>query len=127
MGNPAPVNRSQATMKAWILATLISCSFPAWPQSEPLGRLFFTPQQRALLDRQRIQGMTSNFDQQASYTLNGEVRRSSGKNTRWINGEAQTGPTPRGVIGDTYHPATGERDSLLGGGKIHVQNPALKP
>jgi hypothetical protein len=71
--------------------------------------------------------MTSNFDQQASYTLNGEVRRSSGKNTRWINGEAQTGPTPRGVIGDTYHPATGERDSLLGGGKIHVQNPALKP
>jgi hypothetical protein len=80
-----------------------------------------------LLDRQRIQGMTSNFDQQASYTLNGEVRRSSGKNTRWINGEAQTGPTPRGVIGDTYHPATGERDSLLGGGKIHVQNPALKP
>ncbi len=114
-------------MRTWILATLISCSFPAWPQSEPLGRLFFTPQQRALLDRQRIQGMTSNFDQQASYTLNGEVRRSSGKNTRWINGEAQTGPTPRGVIGDTYHPATGERESLLGGGKIHVQNSALKP
>ena len=114
-------------MKSWILMTLISCSFPAWPQSEPLGRLFFTPQQRALLDRQRIQGMTSHFDQQASYTLNGEVRRSSGNNTRWVNGEAQTGPTPRGVIGDTYHPATGERDSLLGGGKIHVQNPAPKP
>lgn len=114
-------------MRTWILALLLACSFPALPQSEPLGRLFFTPQQRALLDRQRIQGMTSNFDQQASYTLNGEVRRSSGKNTRWINGEAQTGPTPRGVIGDTYHPATGERESLLGGGKIHVQNPALKP
>lgn len=114
-------------MKTWIALLLISCSIPAWPQNEPLGRLFFTPQQRALLDRQRLQGITSNFDQEASYTLNGEVRRSSGKNTRWVNGEAQTGPTPRGVIGDTYHPATGERESLLGGGRIHVQNTARRP
>ena len=114
-------------MKKGITALLLVCSLPAWPQSEPLGRLFFTPQQRTILDRQRLQGMTSNFDQQASYTLNGEVRRSSGKNTRWVNGEAQTGPTPRGVIGDTYHPATGERESLLGGGRINVQRTTPKP
>lgn len=114
-------------MKNWILALLLTGSLPAWPQSEPLGRLFFTPQQRTILDRQRQQGMTSNFDQEASYTLNGEVRRSSGKNTRWVNGQAQTGPTPHGVIGDTYHPATGERDSLLGAGKITVRNATIKP
>ena len=114
-------------MKTWVAALLLACSLPAWPQSEPLGRLFFTPQQRTLLDRQRLQGATNNIDQAASYTLNGEVRRSSGKNTRWVNGEAQTGPTPRGVIGDTYHPATGERDSLLGGGRIRIQNTAPKP
>ena len=109
------------------IALLLAGSLAAWPQSEPLGRLFFTPQQRSLLDRQRMQGMTSNFDQQASYTLNGEVRRSSGKNTRWVNGQAQTGPTPRGVIGDTYHPATGERESLLGSGRVIVKSNSNKP
>ena len=114
-------------MKTWIAALLITCSLPAWPQGEPLGRLFFTPEQRARLDRQRQQGLTSNDDPQASYTLNGEVRRSSGKNTRWVNGEAQTGAAPQGVIGDTYHPATGERDNLLGGGRITIQNPPAKP
>ena len=116
-------------MKTWILATLITCSFPTWPQSEPLGRLFFTPQQRAMLDRQRIQGMTSNFDQQASYTLNGEVRRSSGKNTRWINGAPNTAATrsPEVSAGDSYHPATGERENLLGDGQIVIQRKSPKP
>ncbi len=117
-------------MKTWIAALLLCCSLPAWPQSESLGRLFFTPQQRAALDRQRQQGTTANthVDQQASYTLNGEVRRSSGRNTRWVNGEAQTGAgTPRGIIGDTYHPASGERESLLGGGNITVQRTPARP
>ena len=108
-------------MKIWIAPLLLLCAQSCWPQDEPLGRLFFTPQQRATLDHQRLQGNTRSFDQEASYTLNGEVRRSSGKNTRWVNGEAQTGPTPRGVIGDTYHPSTGEREKLLGSGRIIVR------
>jgi hypothetical protein len=107
-------------MKLWLTTLLILCTQPCWAQNQALGRLFFTPEQRSTLDRYRQQG-NNHFDQEASYTLNGEVRRSSGKNTRWINGEAQTGPTPRGVIGDTYHPATGARDSLLGDGQIIVK------
>ena len=117
-------------MKTWIAALLLCCSLPAWPQNDTLGRLFFTPQQRVALDRQRAQGINTNInvDQHASYTLNGEVRRSSGRNTRWINGEAQTGPgAPRGTIGDTYHPSTGEREKLLGGGKITVRQASSKP
>ena len=116
-------------MKNWIIALLLAGSLPAWPQSEPLGRLFFTPQQRSLLDRQRMQGMTSNFDQQASYTLNGEVRRSSGKNTRWINGEPQPAAarSPGVPAGDTFHPATGERESVLGDGRIVVKHPPATP
>ena len=115
-------------MKHLLAALLLLCSLPAQPQEAPLGRLFFTPQQRATLDRQRLQGPTASFDQAASYTLNGEVRRSSGKNTRWVNGEAQTvNNAPRGIIGDTYHPATGEQQSLLGGGRIVVQPAASKP
>jgi hypothetical protein len=114
-------------MKTWIAALLVSCSLPVLAESEALGRLFFTPQQRVQLDQQRLHGLTSNAEPQASYTLNGEVRRSSGQNTRWVNGAAQTGPTPHGIIGETYHPATGERDNLLGGGRITIQHLPVKP
>ena len=105
---------------------LARAALPAWPQSEPLGRLFFTPQQRAALDRERLLGISqrpSGLDGDASYTFNGEVRRSSGRNTRWINGEPQTagGRGPGVPAGDTYHPATGEHDSLLVGGIIVIQ------
>ena len=31
---------------------------PASAQGEPLGRLFFTPQQRAALDRERLLGIS---------------------------------------------------------------------
>lgn len=99
----------------------------AWAQTEPLGRLFMTPQQRAALDRQRL--LNPGFrpdvmESDASQTLNGEVRRSNGRTTRWINGEARwndTTPPPRVPVGDTFHPATGERESLLGEGRIIVR------
>ena len=114
-------------MKRSITTLLLICSLPAWPQGEALGRLFFTAEQRRLIDRQQRQGVMAHHDQRASYTLNGEIRRSSGKNTHWINGEAQTGATPQGIIGDTYHPATGERDHLLGDGRITIQRTPAKP
>lgn len=105
---------------------LALAALPAWPQSETLGRLFFTPPQRAALDRERLLGISqrpSGLDGDASYTFNGEVRRSSGKNTRWINGEPQTagGRGPGVPPGDTYHPATGEHESLLGDGTIVIK------
>lgn len=101
-------------------------------QAEPLGRLFFTPQQRAELDRQRLHnpGISVDTDQQAAQTINGEIRRSSGRNTRWINGEVQwneTRPAPRVPVGDTFHPATGEHESLLGSGKITIRPASRGP
>ena len=107
-----------------LLLTILQST--AGAQQEPLGRLFFTPQQRAALDRQRQ--LNPNFnanatDNESSQTLNGEVHRSSGRNTRWINGEASWNngtPTPRVPVGDTFYPGTGEQESLLGGGKIIV-------
>ena len=91
-----------------------------------LGRLFTTPQQRAALDRQRQ--LNPNFlpnalESESSLTLNGEVRRSSGHNTHWINGEASwdvNAPRPRVAVGDTLYPETGERESLLRGGMIQI-------
>lgn len=94
---------------------------------EPLGRLFLTPQQRATLDRQRQlnPGFRPNgMDGESSQVLNGEVRRSRGPGTRWINGQTYwdgDAPTPPVPVGDTFHPGTGERESLLGEGRIIVK------
>jgi len=111
---------------------VILAGAPAWAESEPLGRLFFTPQQRAALDRERLLGVSqrpSSLEGDASYTFSGEVRRSSGKNTRWINGTPDTTASrnPNVAIGDTYHPATGERESVIGDGTIVIQRRPPKP
>ena len=118
-------------MKHYLSALLLALVvLPAWPQDEPLGRLFMTPQQRSTLDRQRLLGQhpTNNVDSEASFTFDGEVRRSSGKNTRWINGEPQTATTrPAIPPGDSFHPATGEHESVLGDGRIIIQHKTSKP
>lgn len=109
------------------LALLLNAgNLPA--QEEALGRLFLTPAERTALDRQRHIAPGANAsrpDQESRLTINGEVRRSSGRNTRWINGEANWGPTPpaaAGVaVGDTIFPATGERENLLRDGRIIIK------
>ena len=56
------------------------------PAAEPLGRLFFTPQQRQDLDRRRqanIQESAATVN--STLTVNGQVSRSRGKNTVWIS------------------------------------------
>jgi hypothetical protein len=54
---------------------------------ENLGRLFFTEQQRQDLDRRRqanIQETAAVVE--STVTVNGQVSRSSGRSTAWING-----------------------------------------
>lgn len=110
-----------------LLLTLALLSSSTRAQQDTLGRLFFTPQQRAALDRQREQNrnfVPNATDSESSLTINGEVRRSSGRATRWINGEADWNaaqPRPSVPVGDTFHPGTGERESLLGEGRIIVK------
>ncbi|HTQ75775.1 MAG TPA: hypothetical protein VMI74_15960 [Burkholderiales bacterium] len=70
-------------------AVLLSC-LNSVPAAESLGRLFFTPQQRQDLDRRRqanIQESAATVN--SSVTVNGQVSRSRGKNTVWINGVPQ--------------------------------------
>ena len=115
-------------MKPPVISTLVLgmlLSLPAPAQEQQLGRLFFTPQQRAALDRQRQlnRGFQAN-DQQGenSLTINGEIRRSNGRSTRWINGSPEwdaTAPAPA-PVGDTFYPGTGERGDLLRGGSIRI-------
>jgi hypothetical protein len=118
----------------------------AQAQDAELGRLFFTPERRAALDRQRqfnIQEIRA--IQGESLSLDGIVQRSSGKRTVWINGRPQTErdepQTGIGVainphspgnaqirsgdeaatrlnVGEAINRSTGERDTRLGGGSV---------
>jgi hypothetical protein len=102
---------------------------PCLADPAPLGRLFFDAEQRARLDlqRQRNPGFLPNTDDESSVTINGEVRSSNGRRTRWINGEVNwEGNTPNAPVpvGDTFNPATGERESLLRDGRIQIKRGA---
>lgn len=96
-------------------------------QDAALGRLFMTPAQRATLDRQRLHNPNQRQGQpemEGSQTFNGEVWRSDGRNTRWINGETnweKSPAKPRIPVGDTLHPESGEHQSLIGNGRIIVK------
>ena len=126
---------------------LMVVSLPA--PAQDLGRLFFTPERREALDRQRQFKVPENPEVPAdpTLTINGVVTRSSGKRTVWINGTAQEddhtdsglvvapsrgnpgqvlvqpedGPTTRVGVGNTVNRNTGEAADLLGGGSIRIQ------
>jgi len=120
---------------------------PAFAADAPeLGRLFFTPDRRATLERQRTFNVQEAQSLQGtSMSLDGVVYRSSGKATVWVNNKAQTegessrtgvtatiSPTTPGSallapgeeaparlkVGETINRATGERNTRLGSGAV---------
>ena len=128
-------------------ALLLACaSLPAQAQTNSLGRLFFTPEKRLLLERQRVSNIQAAQSLEGeTMSLDGVVQRSSGKSTVWINGRAQeeneaarTGVsvhlTPKDPsraqlapgeesptqlkVGEAINRATGERNDRLGGGVV---------
>lgn len=114
--------------------------------AQELGRLFFSPERRIALERQRTFNVQEAQTLQGStMSLDGVVYRSSGKATVWINRQAQNeGESARtGVsavvspkkpgsallapgeeaparlkVGETMNRATGERNTRLGGGTV---------
>jgi hypothetical protein len=89
------VNRESKVARLLICALAVS-AMPAAAQ-DAVGRLFFTPSQRASLDVARTQrartGLAGETEEQAApaaQTLRygGMVRRSDGKSTVWINNRA---------------------------------------
>lgn len=119
---------------------------------ETLGRLFFTPEKRQALDHQRQFNIQEKVETQhePTFTINGVVTRSSGKQTVWINSVAHDGrkndespqavivtpnhahpgevviqpedsPTTTASVGDTVDRTTGEVTGLLQGGRINIR------
>lgn len=78
-------------MKRALFAVLLA--FIGTCEAQDVGRLFFTPEQRAALDarrKARVPDRPAAAPVVASPTtrLDGFVRRSDGRNTVWVNGES---------------------------------------
>lgn len=114
---------------------LVALTGNALAQPAPLGRLFFTPEQRAALERQRQRSQYPALaDDGTPLTLNGQVVRSSGHNTTWINGTPLEERDARALAsvplrpGETASgPGRGERSDLLNGGQIIIKRRPAQP
>ena len=128
-----------------LLAGLLGIGpLPAAAQ-ENLGRLFLLPQQRQDLDRRRLANIQESALTESLVTVNGQVSRSSGKTTVWVNGVPQEstrrpqdparvtlpgGEGERSVtvkIGQTVDKVRGEVKDPVGGGQIRVPGNRRQP
>lgn len=117
---------------------------PTASAEETLGRLFFTPEKRAALERSRKLNMRQTQQiEGANLSLEGIVRRSDGNGTAWINGRPHNVSDPsHGVaiglqpdaagatvsvadeapsrlrVGETVNRGTREKTDALGDGPV---------
>lgn len=130
---------------------LLACVLlaPAAVGAQQLGRLFFTPEQRAALDarrKARLPDKPAAVAVSPTTRLNGYVMRSSGKSTVWLDGYAvpdnvqpeglsvRRGSDPSRVtmilgesgrrvdvrVGETVDRATGDVTDVIGGGRLRI-------
>lgn len=84
--------------------------------AEPLGRLFFTPEQRAQLDRQRENKVREvQVVQGATLSVDGVVRGPSGRSTVWVNGTPQYDDAGKSGISAIVQPGDSGRVTVLAG------------
>lgn len=134
-------------------AALVCLGSAAPVNAEPLGRLFFTPERRAALERQRqlnIQETRATIEG-ATLSVSGIVQRSGGRSTAWVNGapvdEKSTGVSvqldrtapgkatvvageeaPASLkVGEAINRATRETSSGLGEGRVAIKRGSAKP
>jgi len=85
-----PTAMSLARALLVMTGMIFACAKSA--QAQELGRLFFTPEQRAALDARRKARVPDKpaavpVTESPITRVNGAVRRSGGKSTVWVNGE----------------------------------------
>ena len=117
-------------------------------EAQELGRLFFTPEQRAALDarrKARVPDRAAPLVAAPVTRVDGYVKRSAGPSTIWVNGESLTENAPEapriderrsGVSlsvgeghrvelkpGETLDRGNGEVRDVLGDGEVRVRRP----
>ena len=137
------------TLPGILLAGLLTVAAAAPPAAaEELGRLFFTPERRTALDRQRQLNIreAQPVIEGATLSVSGVVQRSSGKTTTWVNNAPQDEKEGTGVrvevdranpgrtvvtageeeptrlnVGETINRSTRETTTGVGAGRITVK------
>ena len=136
-------------MRRALLAAAILLAAPQAAAQE-LERLFFTPEQRSALDarrKARLPDKPAAAAPSPTTRIDGSVRRSSGRSTLFVDGEAlsdsaqpeglqlRRGADPSRVtvivgedgrriemrVGETLDRATGEVKDAIGGGEVRVR------
>ena len=77
-----------------LIAALLLISIPT-ATADNLGRLFFTPAQRAQLDYAHARSTPAEGSTSPFLTVNGIVQKSGGARTVWVNGVAQSADNSR--------------------------------
>jgi hypothetical protein len=158
MNTPPLLTRLDTILAGLLAALALVVAFctnaSAQESSDELGRLFFTPERRQTLDRQRQLNIQEKQEipEDPTLTIDGVVTRSSGKRTAWVNGVAQNeNEMPSGVkvtprrkdpgkvvvqanespagnarVGGTVNRNTGEATDLLNGGRITTKSSVAK-
>jgi hypothetical protein len=138
---------------AALLVGLLVCASAG---AQELGRLFFTPEQREALDARRKAGLpdkSAPIQISPSTRLDGYVKRSHGKSTIWLDGNAlpdgapaegirvRRGSDPTRVrigvgengrqvsvrVGQTVDRATGEVKDAIGAGELRIERRDVSP
>jgi hypothetical protein len=110
-----------------LAAQLLTGAAAAQVPEEPLGRLFFTPEQRAALDAGRRIATKKSGSQPTrtsgpkSVQLNGIILRSDGARTVWINNKAYQDRNPGGIRVEVQDPAAAQIQVGRGGPKVDLQ------
>jgi hypothetical protein len=133
-------------------ALLLACALlaPSAIAAQELGRLFFTPEQRAALDarrKARLPDTPAALAPSPTTRIDGSVKRSLGKSTVWVDSAAvPEGTQPEGLrirrggdpsrvtvivgednrridlrVGETLDRATGEVKGVIGEGEIRIR------
>ena len=121
LGNDSSQGNILSIATFWILclATLAAWTAPA-SAAEPLGRLFFTPAQRSVLDAGKSLGEASTpVTAPRNVVVNGVVTRSDAERTVWINGKAYHDGSPEGLQVRT-NPSTPETTEIRVRGREHA-------
>lgn len=137
----------------YLLPYAIHAEPSAGRPAEPFtGRLFFSPQQRAELDRRRLTNSgleDSKNEASGSVSLNGLVRPSNSRMTTWVNGIPRPGESAattydgsadsvtiyqseregeiRLRVGQSVNLTTGERIDGLKGGRVSTTTKSKTP
>lgn len=144
------------SLQTLALAAALLGAGPAAAQDVGLGRLFFTPEQRAALDARRAARLPDKpaaAQESPTTRIDGFVARSSGRSTLWVDGEPLSdGAQPEGLqvqrgrdpskvtvtfgdqarridmrVGDTLDRSTGDIKGVVGDGEVKVERRGAQP